>query len=252
MEIRRKKTLGFALLLFGLALCGVGLWLLLSPAQYQAKVKIRNEPDVIADSGPFGATVYDPYFYFIKSASESIQSEAVLTNVVVALNLNDMWGKKYARGDKLKTRRTAELLKRRIKVQTTPRTLNMVIRATNENSNEAALIANAIAEAFAKYRMEKRRQLMLDEIKVFDEGYRLEEQRIKVGSETVEQLRKKLSVPNPEPAEEQLKTNFPAYFYEKQKLNAGEDFYELLGKKIEQIKFDVNQPQHSSVEIIEV
>jgi len=46
MQVHRTKILGFSLLLGGLVLCGIGLWLLLSPAQYRAEVKIIIMSDV--------------------------------------------------------------------------------------------------------------------------------------------------------------------------------------------------------------
>ncbi len=46
MEIGPKKFIGFSLLLAGVALCGGGLWLLLSPAQYQATARIETQPDL--------------------------------------------------------------------------------------------------------------------------------------------------------------------------------------------------------------
>ena len=93
---------------------------------------------------------------------------------------------------------------------------------------------------------------MLIGINTLEENYRQEEQEIIVEQEKVDQLRERFSVPNPEPAEEQLKTNYPAYFDERQKLKNWRDFQELLGKKIEQTKSDLNQPHRSSFEIVEV
>ena len=119
MKIHRTKTLGFALLLAGLALCTAGLWLLLSPAQYQATVQIRIEPQIISDIGLSGpardSSVYDPYF--IQVEFEVIQSQVVLSKVVDALNLNVEWGKSYAGGSQLKTVDTVRLLSRNDSVE---------------------------------------------------------------------------------------------------------------------------------------
>jgi uncharacterized protein involved in exopolysaccharide biosynthesis len=254
MEIRRTKILGFTLLLAGLALCATGLWLLLSPAQYRAIVKIRVALDYISnleDVRNSTAAVYDPNF--IVSTAEIIQSEAVLTNVVLALNLNDVWGKKYAGGNKLKTSRTVKWLKKRIKIQTVPRqySFSMKISTTSVAPNKAAKIANAVAEAYQHYRDEQKRQLFLNGIKVLEETFKQEEQEIKTQREMVKQLKGKIPEPIPElpsPAmtlnplpdktnQKPLDTNAVSYFEAARKLATKEEFHKLLADKIEAEKY---------------
>jgi uncharacterized protein involved in exopolysaccharide biosynthesis len=251
MENHRTKILGFAFLLAGLTLCAFELWVLLGPTQYQATVKIRIRPDVIADPAPVDAPAYDPYPYFIQTEFEVIQSPVVLSKVVETLNLNVEWGKRYGGGRQLKTDEVVNLLKRRINLRLVRNTRLIEISMTSEDPAEVAKIANAIAGAYRAFRLNQRRQLMLGGIEVLTEQYRQEDQQIKFGSEKVEQLQKKLSVPNPEPDEEQLKTNYPAFFDERRILENEEDFYALVGKKIEQVKSDVSQPQPLTVKIIE-
>ena len=49
-----------------------------------------------------GDTVgYDPYY--IQTEFEVIQSEIVLNKVIEDLDLNTLWGRKYANGERLKT-----------------------------------------------------------------------------------------------------------------------------------------------------
>jgi hypothetical protein len=116
MEIQQTKILGFSLLLLGLALCASGLWLLLGPTQYQATVKIRVVPDPISDIGRSGPTgdSFEYEHHFFLTTFKTIRSEAVLTNVINALNLNDRWSKKRRWGGRLETRQTVKMLKRRV------------------------------------------------------------------------------------------------------------------------------------------
>lgn len=194
MEIHRTKILGFSLLFGGLVLCGIALWLLLSPAQYEAAVTINVMVDFFdvgdAQKAHPGASVYDPFF--IVSTAERIQSEAVLTNVVLALNLNDVWGKKYAGGNKLKTGRTVELLKKRIKVQTAPRTLLMAIKVSSEDPDEAARLANAVAQSYQDYRSNVHKQLTAKGIEVLQRQYQIDEEKIRVAQTNLDSLRNKL------------------------------------------------------------
>lgn len=268
MEIYRTKIPGFTLLLAGLVLCAAGLWLLLSPAQYRAMVKIKVAPDFIPDLEDVRnstAAVYDPNFIVI--TAERIRSEAVLTNVVLALNLNDNWGKKYVGGNKLKTSQTVKWLKRRIKIQTVPRQydLRMTISTTSEDPNEAAKIANAIAKAYQHYRAEQERQLILNGFKVLEETFKQEEQEIKTQREVVKQLKGKTpelipELPSPtitlnplpdKTNQKPLDTNVVSYFEAARKLATMEEFHKLLADKIESAKY-MWVSEYSLVQIVDL
>ncbi len=223
MEIRPTKILGFSLLLAGLALCGVGLWLLLSPAQYRATAKIIVEEDVLDDGyrnylikahpDAFG---YDPYF--IQYIFENIQSQLVLSNVVESLNLNVEWGKKHGDGSPLETAKTITLLNRQMSLTFVRNTRLIEISFRSEDPDEAAGVANAIVKAYQDYRLEIRRRNTLNGIKVLEDRFQKEEHDIEAKQKDLDQLQKQLNVPNPDPVDELLKTNFPSYFQAKQEL----------------------------------
>ncbi len=244
MKIHRTKILGFALLLAGLALCAAGFWQLLSPAQYQAVVRIALEPD----SALATPHEYDPYFLQIEF--EVIQSEVVLDKVVEGLNLNEEWGRKYAGGNKLKTVETISLLKRRMNLRPVRSTTLIEIRVTSDNPDEAAKIANAIAKAYCNYRAETRQRLALYEIKNLEGIFKKQEQDIKVSQAKLEQLRNQLNLPNFELGEGILKSNYPSYFLAKQEYDNWTNWQNLLKTKIEAEKSDLGLPKTPSVEII--
>jgi len=104
MKANLTKRFGFGAIIIGLALGSVGLWFLLSPAEYRATTRISVGID--------NPESYDPYF--IQTELEIIQSEDVLGKVVEILNLNSEWGRKYAWGKTLTTSETVWLLKRRL------------------------------------------------------------------------------------------------------------------------------------------
>jgi hypothetical protein len=177
----------------------------------------------------------------------------VLTNVILALNLNDVWGKKYAGGNKLETSRTVEWLKKRIEIQKradAPSTLRGTISMTSEDPKEAAKIANAVAEAYQHFRDEQKRQLLLNGIKVLEETFQREEQQIKTQREMVKQLKGKIPEPIPElpsPAvilsplpdktNQPLDTNAVSYFEAARKLANMKELHKLLAYKIEAEKY---------------
>jgi uncharacterized protein involved in exopolysaccharide biosynthesis len=176
MEIRRATILGFTLLLAGLTLCGVGLWLLLSPAQYQATAVIKVESDVndiIGISGPArDSSGYDPYF--IQTTFEIIQSEVVLGKVVKAMNLNVEWGEKYSGGATFTTNESFAILKRHLQIASVRNTRLIGISFTSDDPDEAFKVANAIAKAYQDYRLERRREITLKGIEVLQQEYQEE------------------------------------------------------------------------------
>ena len=99
--MKPKLLLGLAFLLGGLALCGAGLWLLLSPPQYAATARIKLENDEPDSSGYMSYGGYFPQVSF-----EIIHSQLVLSNVVAGLNLNEVWGRNNFNGEPLKYHRT--------------------------------------------------------------------------------------------------------------------------------------------------
>jgi len=249
MKIRRATILGSTLLIAGLALCGVGLWLLLSPAQYRATARIDLEPEPGDLNGKGQDVSYDPYF--IQVEFEVIQSEAVLGKVVEALNLNVEWGKKYAGGGTWTTHESIIMLRKQLRFTTVRNTKLVDISFISKDPNEAARISNTIVEAYRDYRMEMRNKLMQESIQVLTEEYDKEEQNIKGKQTGLEQMRKQLNVPDPEPVDDLLKTNYPSYFQATQELQTRIEFHKLLAAKIASEKSGLATPHPATVQIVD-
>ena len=96
---------------------------------------------------------YDPYF--IQTEFEIIQSQVVLEPAIAKLNLNVEWGKKYFNGETLKTSEAFEILKGRLSLAPVRGTKLVAITVYSDNPREAAQIANAIAEAYRQYSVQK-------------------------------------------------------------------------------------------------
>jgi uncharacterized protein involved in exopolysaccharide biosynthesis len=246
---RPKKIAGFTLLVAGLVLCGTGLWLLLSPAQYRATVRIELNPES-RDVSDIGQPVsYDPYF--IQTEFEVIQSQLVLGKVIAALNLNVVWGKKYGGSRTLTTNECIAALKKHLRITPVRNTKLIEISFASNDPDEAARIANSIAEAYQNYRLEKQKQETLKGIQTLTEEFQTEKQTIKTRQRDLDQLRKQLNVPSPEPADELLKSSYPAYFQAKHELQNAIDFHKLVGAKIESKKLDLSVPKTSLTAILD-
>jgi capsular polysaccharide biosynthesis protein len=128
------------------------------PESYASTARVKVES---SDTPPFSQGIaqsaYDPYF--IQTTFEIIQSQIVLDPVIDQLKLNDTWGKKYSNGETLKPSETLKLLKRRISLAPVRNTKLIAITVYSDNRDEAAQIANAIAESYQDYRAKFRSEM---------------------------------------------------------------------------------------------
>jgi capsular polysaccharide biosynthesis protein len=180
--MKPKLILCLALLLGGLALCGVGLWLLLSPPQYAATVQIEisKQPD---SAGNFS---YDPYF--IQTEFEIMQSQVVLSNVVAGLNLNVVWGKKYSTGEPLKYAECYVIIKNHLRFTLVQNTKMVDITYCNDNPKQAADVANAIGVIYKEYRIQSRKKLVASGLQILQQQYQDEEKQISLQPTNSEQM----------------------------------------------------------------
>src|SRR5471030_1806568 len=152
--IRIRKTIIITVFLITAIIATVVTFLL--PASYASTARIKIENDQQGDiSGIGNASIgggYDPYF--IQTEFEIMQSEQVLGRLVSKLNLNEEWGKKYNGNTPLKTDETMLLLKGRMSLSPERNTKLIDITVYSEDKDDAARIANGIAEAYREYRLD--------------------------------------------------------------------------------------------------
>ncbi len=120
------------------------------PESYASTCRIKVEQNLNQSTN---GTAYDPYF--IQTEFEVMQSQVVLEPVITKLNLNVEWGKKYFNGETLKTTEAMEILKGRLSLAPVRGTKLIAITVYSDDRNEAARIANAVAEAYQQYAVGK-------------------------------------------------------------------------------------------------
>ncbi len=166
------------------------------PESYASTCRIKVENDVNDNAGGTSITAsmapYDPYF--IQTTFEIMQSSLVLSNVVSTLNLNVEWGKKYFNGETLKTTETMEILKGRMSLAPVRNTKLISITVYSDDANEAAVLANAIAEAYKNHRLDTRRQTTMKGLDVFENQYLDESNQIQAAQQQIENLRTQLGI----------------------------------------------------------
>jgi len=166
------------------------------PVSYASTARIKVENDVndsnVGSAMTANMMPFDPYF--IQTTFEIMQSQLVLSNVINTLNLNTEWGKKFFSGDPLKTTETMEILKGRMSLAPVRNTKLIAITVYSDQPEEAALIANTIAESYKNYRLETRRENTSKGLEVLQNQFLSESNQIAQSQHKIEKLRNDLGI----------------------------------------------------------
>jgi capsular exopolysaccharide synthesis family protein len=128
-----------------------------------------------------------------------MQSEKVLGRVIAALDLNNKWGNKYNGNVPLKTEDTMQLLKQRMSLSPERNTKLIDITVCSEDKDDAARLANGIAQAYHDYRFDLRNTNTMNGIAVLVAEFQAEEDRIQAVQTNVDRLRKELNIIDTDP-----------------------------------------------------
>ena len=193
--IRIRKTVILAVFL--LVVITATLVTFILPESFSSKARIRverDQSDIANIAAPSMFQGYDPYF--IQTEFEVIQSDLILGKVIENLNLNVEWGKKFANGDVLKTTETMQIFKGRLDLRPVRNTSLIEIVVYSDKPEEAARLANAIAETYRNHRLDERQRLSLGGIKSLEERFAEQETKIRQAQQEVDDLRLKLKIPD--------------------------------------------------------
>jgi len=191
--IRIRKTVILAVFLLVVITATLVTFILPESYSSTARIKIeRDTPDISGMMERGGSSPYDPYF--MQTEFELIQSELILGKVIEDLNLNAEWGRKYGSGDPFKTSETKEILKRKIGLRFVRNTSLIEITVLSEKAEEAAKIANAVADAYKTHRREQRKQLSEGGIISLEKRFTDQEEKVKKAQDAVDALRVKLNI----------------------------------------------------------
>ena len=194
--IRIRKTVILAV--FFLVFITATLVTFILPESFAGVASIRVERDqsdisgVLQNQG-FNAP-YDPYF--INTEFELIQSEVILNPVIEKLNLTREWAAKDGGGQPLKTHEALQILQGKMSLNQVRSTSLIEIRVRSDKAEEAAKLANAIAEEYRDYRVAKRRELTEHGVEVLEKRWKEQELKVSEAQSNVDWLRKELKVPD--------------------------------------------------------
>lgn len=192
--IRIRKTVILAVFL--LVVITATLVTFVLPVSYAstARIKIdRDRSDIeLQQTGNAMGFAYDPYF--IQTEFEVIQSELILDQVIERLRLREVWGKTLAGGKPLKTEEARRFLKSKIDLATVRGTSLIAITVYSEKPQEAAEIANMIADVYSEYRREERVDMSKRGIKSLLERVDVQQKKIEDLQKRVEDLRQEHNI----------------------------------------------------------
>jgi beta-lactamase regulating signal transducer with metallopeptidase domain/uncharacterized protein involved in exopolysaccharide biosynthesis len=191
---------GLALLGIGLLMIALGVCLPMSPRLYRSmtRIQVRDMTSQnLGNGAEFHATDFDPYF--IQTEFEVIQSGVVLHPVIASLDLKSRWGKQYAAGRTFTEDEAIRLLKSRLNVVPVRNTSIIEIQAYDEAPDEAALIANTVAETYRKHRLQVAIDLMKSGVDALEKRKEESDKKIAQQQKVVDDLRASLGISDPDP-----------------------------------------------------
>ena len=198
--IRIRKTVILAVFLLVVITATVVTYVL--PASYSSTAKIKVERDSsdipgFSDAQTSGQRVYDPYF--IQTEFEVLQSEVILKKVIEALKLNERWGKKYQSGTPLKLPETMELLRKAMNLTPVRNASIIEIEVFSDTPEEAAEIANKIAEVYKQHRLDVNLALINTGIKALEDRKKEHDATVEAQQKEVDRLRTDLKISEVDP-----------------------------------------------------
>jgi uncharacterized protein involved in exopolysaccharide biosynthesis len=215
------------------------------PEGYASTARIKVEQDTAAM--PSVSAGYDPYF--LQKTFEIIQSPVVLDPVIEKLKLNEKWGKKYNNGVALKTADTLQILQQRLALQPVRNTELINVTVYSEDRNEAAQIANAVAESYQQYRLKLQMDLAMKKIEPLRNQFQQEENQIQQAQTDLETLRQQFNIASDATVSQSPQEK--PYWEKKREVGNMIEFHKLLQRKINAETIDASLPKMLTVTFID-
>ncbi len=165
------------------------VYTLMLPNIYASQVRISVSEDA-PQINPFAVqqTYYTPYNpYFLRTQFEIIQSKPIFDAVINRLNLQEEWSKD---GEKVAREVALKILQNSISVVQDRDTTLIRIIVQRDDPDEAARIANEIAEVYKDSRLEIANKEMRSALDKMDEALKDQTERVQIAEQKVQEIRK--------------------------------------------------------------
>ncbi len=164
-----------------------------TPKQYVSMARMSVESDRPAVS-VYGREAGGMDMITFATQFEIIQSKKVLYPVVEQLKLQQRWAKSKGGGADLPKDIAYSILRGMVQLNVARGTTVMEIRCWSTDKYEAAEIANAVAQAYEKERLDEKYNETNRGLEKIQEEYKKQQEEVRLAREKVEQLRKELSI----------------------------------------------------------
>ncbi len=191
--VRSRKEVVLAVLLLAVVTAVVYTFSLDPEYMAQARILVREDAlDVPVFEREFTGG-WNPYF--LRTQFELMKSRPILYRVAENLNLAAIWGERY-RADKRPLSRddVFELLGRVVDVDQSRDTSLIAIRVRSKDPEEAARIANMVAEVYRDHRLTVKRNELRRALEAVRGEVEKQRERVAAKEAEVERLRKELGV----------------------------------------------------------
>lgn len=169
----------------------------LMPKRYMATTRIKVQQDApsvqsFSNSG-MNLPQYNPYF--LLTELEVLESELILGQVVDKADLARRWGETMIRGGGVLERKDAvEILKGRVGIQQQRNTSNIDITVVADSAEEAAYLANMIAETYRQQRLTSKTEEVLEGIAVLERILDQKSEEVEEAENELERIREELGL----------------------------------------------------------
>lgn len=191
--IRIRKTVILAVFLLVVLTTAI-ITFLIQPT-YASSVRIaieKDNSDITPLMGLQAAQQHDPYW--VLTEYEKIQSKKVIHPVINALGLNHKWMERFKTDTPLTTNETFQVLKNSIDVDQYRNTSLIEIKAYSKDKEEAALIAQEIAEQYKKVREKNLKDMANSGIEVLKQEYLTQQNKVQTKQKDLDKLREDLNI----------------------------------------------------------
>jgi len=192
--IRIRKTVIIAVFLLVVITATLVTFILPEQFASYAAMKVQRDTSDIQElqGDSMRMSAYDPYYLFTEE--NTIQSEAILTNVITTLDLNNVWGKKYNDGVPLKTAETLAILRGRLDVKQRRNTTIIDVKAYSDSPTDAAHLANAVADTYKQWRLESVKRRVNAGVEELEDQLKQHDEKLNKAKEELAGLRKELQI----------------------------------------------------------
>src|SRR3569833_2899070 len=193
--IRIRKTVILAVFLLVVITATVVTLMYPESSAAKASIQVEQERPDINVNGVQGNINGDYNAYFLLTEFETIQSQPVLSRVSEKLDLKNVWGKKYNNGQPMTESDVEQMIKGRLDLQNVRKTKFITIKAYSDSAEEAAKLANQVAESYRDYRSEEYNELKHGGINSLQAQLQEQDQMITTLQSNVDYLRTSLNIP---------------------------------------------------------